>query len=85
MNQEIKIYQREQDEVLKIVKINGQIWNSSMDVYLPQGELYIMKALRFSTASPYTYSGKVSQAKIIELYCSASQFGIETLNEDKEL
>ena len=60
MEKEIDLYIKVRDEVLKLVKINEQIWNSSMDVYLPSGELYIIKALKFSLSSPFTYSGKKS-------------------------
>jgi hypothetical protein len=60
MEKEIDQYIKVRDEVLKLVKINEQIWNSSMDAYLPSGEPYILKALRFSLSSPFTYSGKKS-------------------------
>lgn len=31
-----------------------------MEIYLPSGEQYIRKAIRFSMSSPYTYEGKKS-------------------------
>lgn len=43
---EIEKYKNVQDDMLKIVKINEQVWNSSMDAYLPSGEQYIRKALK---------------------------------------
>lgn len=58
IKKEIELYQEVQDQILKKVKINEQIWNSSMEVYLPSGEQYIRKAIRFSMSSPYIYTGK---------------------------
>jgi len=43
--QEIDLYKDVQEKMLRICKINEQIWNSSMDAYLPSGEQYIRKAL----------------------------------------
>ena len=57
---EIESYKDVQDTVLKKVKINEQIWNSSMEQYLPPGEQYIKKALRFSLSSPFTFEGPQS-------------------------
>lgn len=57
INQEIEKYKDVQDSTLKKVKINEQIWNASMDQYLPSGEEYIRKALRFSLSSPFTFNG----------------------------
>jgi hypothetical protein len=37
INKEIESYKDVQDMVLKRVKINEQIWNSSMEQYLPPG------------------------------------------------
>lgn len=37
MQKEIDKYRDVQENVLKIVKINEQIWNKSMDEYLPSG------------------------------------------------
>lgn len=60
IEKEISHYQLVQDQILKKVKINENIWNSSMEVYLPNGELYIRKAIKFSMSSPYQYSGSKS-------------------------
>lgn len=46
MQAEIELYRGVQEGVLKLVKINEQIWNSSMDTYLPAGPQYISKALK---------------------------------------
>lgn len=37
MQAEINEYREVQEGILKLVKINEQIWNSSMDSYLPSG------------------------------------------------
>ena len=70
-----------QDQILKKVKINENIWNSSMEVYLPNGELYIRKAIKFSMSSPYVYTGNKSKAEIIEIYTTASDFGLKLLTD----
>lgn len=59
------------------------IWNSSMEIYLPSGEPYIRKAIRFSMSSPYEYSGGKSQSEIIEIYTHASDFGLKMLTESE--
>ena len=43
--EEVNLYKDVQEKILKICKINENIWNSSMDAYLPSGEQYIRKAL----------------------------------------
>jgi hypothetical protein len=50
-----------------------------MEVYLPSGESYIRKAIRFSMSSPYTYEGKKSKGDITEIYQEASDFGLKHL------
>jgi len=70
-----------QDQILKKVKINENIWNSSMEVYLPSGEPYIRKAIRFSMSSPFVYSGNKSKADIIEIYTTASDFGLKLMTD----
>lgn len=79
IEQEIGLYQQVQDQILKKVKINENIWNSSMEVYLPSGEPYIRKAIRFSMSSPYKYEGEKTESKIIEIYKEASDFGLKML------
>jgi len=61
IQQEIDNYKRVYEQILKRVKINDAVWNNSMDAYLPAGEQYIRKALRFSLSSPFTFSGKQSE------------------------
>ena len=39
-----------------------------MEVYLPSGEPYIRKAIRFSMSSPYMYDGSKSEADIMDIY-----------------
>ena len=36
--EEINLYKDVQEKILKVCKINENIWNSSMDAYLPSGE-----------------------------------------------
>jgi hypothetical protein len=61
IQQEIDNYKRVYEQILKRVKINDAVWNNSMDAYLPAGEQYIRKALRFSLSSPFTFSGNQSE------------------------
>lgn len=72
-----------QDQILKKVKINENIWNSSMEVYLPSGEPYIRKAIRFSMSSPYKYNGNKSESDITAIYVGASDFGLKLLTSSK--
>lgn len=57
MDLEMNIYKETQDFVFKIVKINEQVWHSSMDAYLPPGEQFIKKAIKLCLASPFTFNG----------------------------
>lgn len=52
-----------------------------MEVYLPSGEPYIRKAIRFSMSSPFVYSGNKSKADIIEIYTTASDFGLKLMTD----
>ena len=55
-----------------------------MDAYLPAGEQYIRKALRFSLSSPFTFSGKQSEAEILQIYQEASDFAIKCLTHQDD-
>lgn len=79
IEKEIILYQEVQDKILKRVSINEQIWNQSMEIYLPSGEPYIRKAIRFSMSSPFKYEGSFTEEKITEIYVSASDFGLKLL------
>lgn len=48
-------------------------------MYLPSGESYIRKAIRFSMSSPYNYTGSKSQQEIVDIYKQASDFGLNLL------
>jgi len=52
-----------------------------MEVYLPSGELYISRAIRFSMSSPYTYEGSKPKAEIAKIYQQSSDFGLKLLVE----
>ena len=52
-----------------------------MEVYLPSGEPYIRKAIRFSMSSPFVYSGDKSKGDIIEIYTTASDFGLKLMTD----
>ena len=54
-----------------------------MEVYLPSGEPYIRKAIRFSMSSPYKYSGNKSESEITAIYTGASDFGLKLLTSSK--
>ena len=54
-----------------------------MEVYLPAGEPYVRKAIRFSMSSPYKYTGDKSESDISSIYTTASDFGLETLTKSK--
>jgi len=83
IQQEIDNYKRVYEQILKRVKINDAVWNNSMDAYLPAGEQYIRKALRFSLSSPFTFSGKQSDETILQIYQESSDFAIKCLtNQD---
>ena len=78
---EIAMYKEVQDKILAKVKINEAIWNSSMEQYLPEGEQYITKALKFSLSSPFTYSGGKSAEEILKIYTDASDFAIALITK----
>lgn len=84
IQQEIDNYKRVYEQILKRVKINDNVWNNSMDAYLPAGEQYIRKALRFSLSSPFTFSGKQSEAEILQIYQEASDFAIKCLTHQDD-
>lgn len=75
------MYKDVQDKILAKVKINEAIWNQSMEQYLPEGEQYITKALRFSMSSPFTYSGSKSPEEILKIYQDASDFAIALITK----
>lgn len=52
-----------------------------MEVYLPSGEPYIRKAIRFSMSSPYTYEDGKQPGEITDIYKKASDFGLNLLVE----
>lgn len=52
-----------------------------MEVYLPSGEAYIRKAIRFSMSSPYVYAGNKSKTEIIDIYTTASDWGLKLLTD----
>jgi len=52
-----------------------------MEAYLPEGEQYITKALKFSLSSPFTYSGKKSSDEILKIYQDASDFAISLITK----
>ena len=54
-----------------------------MEVYLPSGEPYIRKAIRFSMSSPFIYEGNKSESEIVEIYTKASNFGLALLVDSK--
>ena len=65
--------------MLKIIKVNEQIWNSSMDVYLPSGETYIKRALLFSLSSPFAYTGSLSEEEVLKIYLEATDFALNLI------
>lgn len=50
-----------------------------MEMYLPSGESYIRKAIRFSMSSPYNYKGSKSPQEIVDIFKQASDFGLNLL------
>jgi|TARA_B110000977_G_scaffold148065_1_gene187759 hypothetical protein len=63
--------------------VHENTWNNSMETYLPPGEQYIRRALRFSMSSPFRYNGNKNVNKIEELYLSSMTFGLKQLTESK--
>jgi len=57
--------------------VNENTWNNSMEAYLPPGENYIRRALRFSMSSPFKYDRKKNEKTIEELYTSSMSFGLK--------
>jgi len=55
-----------------------------MEMYLPSGEPYIRKAIRFSMSSPYMYDGTKSEVEIMDIYQKASDFGLKMLVDSKK-
>jgi formiminotetrahydrofolate cyclodeaminase len=55
IQEEIEHYKKAQDKVLKLMKINENIWNQSMDAYLSEGKDYLYNALKYSQSSPFTF------------------------------
>jgi hypothetical protein len=52
-----------------------------METYLPEGEQYISKALKFSLSSPFTYNGGKSADVIMKIYQEASDFAIALITK----
>lgn len=52
-----------------------------MEQYLPPGEQYIKKALRFSLSSPFTFEDDFSSAQVVNMYKDASEFAIQLITK----
>ena len=52
-----------------------------METFLPEGEQYISKAMRFSLSSPFTYDGGKTAEEIPSIYIEASDFGLQMINQ----
>ncbi len=65
---EIELYKKTQEGMLKRVKVNENIWNSSMDEYLPGGQDYILNAIRYSLSSPFAYMGEHADHKVFSIF-----------------
>ena len=83
MDKEISFYSNVQESILQQVMVNENTWNNSMEAYLPPGENYIRRALRFSMSSPFKYDRKKNEKTIEELYTSSMSFGLKQLTESK--
>jgi hypothetical protein len=61
-----------------------------METFLPEGEQYISKAMRFSLSSPFTYNGGKTDDEIAKIYLEANDFALNmitsgyTKNDNKE-
>ena len=83
MDKEIRFYSDVQENILKQVLVNENTWNNSMETYLPPGEQYIKRALRFSMSSPFLYEGSKKENEIQDLYIQSMTFGLKELTESK--
>ena len=72
-------YKPAQTMVLDLVKVNNQVWEESMDVYLPGGELFLRTACTISLSSPYTYKGDRTPEGIMDVYKSSVEFGLKEI------
>ena len=52
-----------------------------METFLPEGEQYISKAMRFSLSSPFTYKGGKSEEEIASIYMEANDFGLDMITQ----
>jgi len=77
-------YKPAQTMVLDLVKVNNQVWEESMDVYLPGGEQFLRTACTISLSSPYTYKGDRSADDIMQVYQQAVDFGLEQIKSNKD-
>lgn len=81
MDKEIRFYSDVQESILKQVMVNENTWNNSMEAYLPPGEQYIKRALRFSMSSPFMYDGSKKESEVQNLYLDSMTFGLKQLTE----
>ena len=80
---ELQLYQAAQDKVLKRVKINDNIWNQSMDAYLPEGREYVINALKFTQSSPFTFSGQQNEDQVFLIFKEAVEFALNLVVDKK--
>lgn len=81
MQDEIELYRGVQEGVLKLVKINEQIWNSSMDTYLPSGAQYITKALKQSLKSPFNYTLNNSEEEVLQTFLTSAEWALDIITK----
>jgi len=58
------------------VKVNENIWNSSMDEYLPGGQEHILNSMKYSLSSPFTYHGSMTEDETFVVYQQSVKFGL---------
>jgi len=77
---ECQLYQESQSEVLKAMKVHSDIWNGSLEDYLPAGEQYIRKALKFSMQSPFTFTLNMTEKKVLDIYSEGITFATDKVS-----
>jgi hypothetical protein len=75
----MSIYEEVINRVLKQVKVNREIWNSSTEAYLPDGEQTIIHSLLFSFSSPFTFQGLHCPEELIRIFKEATNFAVNVI------
>lgn len=71
------------EKVLKLAKVKQLVWESSLEVNMPQGAQFIQHATIASQSSPLVYHGSKTKQEILDIYRNSVLFAISQLGNNQ--